>query len=275
MLSYDTGYAVRVSPDGRFAAFASRPREGDASSAGVFLFDMDEESDLKRVFNQLAFPIAWTGDGRSLFLLKGKRSSDNSGNYEVWRVNADGAMPTQLPFPATDTPRDVSPDGKRVLVAARSGLAARDAPRKMLPPLEVVSLDGKERTRIIDAEDLGGLRGVPSSTWRQRFTPDGQRVVYARIDPKTEQVSIWSVSIRGEDRKCLIPATDEDRPDTFCVAPDGESLAVVYSKRNPPEEGQQPTRSSRLSIIGIDGKNRREMRELPPPDYSVIDWQAH
>lgn len=272
-LSFAGSGLSRVSPDGRFVAFFRAQLRNDLSTLGLCVFDVEGEHELKHLVHESAFPVGWEQDGTSIFYFK-RKLKDGMIEDTTWRIRPDGTMPEQLPLPVTDTPIVVSPDGLSMLVEGRPGAVQAEALRGKILPVDLVSLDGKERQRMIDGYSLEG--GIPPISFVQpRFTPDGRHVIYGRFDPLTRRPSVWSVGLDGKDRHSLIPDTAEERIYSFCIAPDGKSLAVVFVKSMPGEAGQDPTNSWSLSIVDIDAKHRRKLRDIPPPEYSLVDWRVN
>jgi Tol biopolymer transport system component len=275
-LSYEgrARFAKRVSPNGRFVAFYRGERPGtDEAKEGIRIFDVEGEADLKFLTNGTAVPFGWTRDGAIIMFHRVQR---NNGflRFETWKINADGTLPIRLPLPDTDIPLDLSSDGKWVLVKAEYDRAQAGNFTRTVSPLDVVSVDAKERTRIMSGHlmDPGNL--VPLFD-RARFTPDGRHVIYGQNDQATRLTSLWSVGVDGKNRRCVIPAAEGERLDSFCVSPDGNSVAFSLVKRTPPQDGQERNYAYNLIVVDIDGRNPRTLPELPTPEFSLIDWRPH
>jgi hypothetical protein len=179
---------------------------------------------------------------------------------------------TKLPFSERELIHDLSPGGWSVLLHTNPAPADIPDSRGALPAIDLVAIDGSSRTRLVEGYKLNSGRDTAASRWQHRFLPDGRRVIYSRIDPETEAVSLWSVGLNGEGRKCIVPAPEHESAESFCIAPDGRHLAIVFAKEEPVEDGGPPSRSWELSIVDIDGTHRRPM-PLPLLSFDLLDWR--
>ena len=161
---------LRVSPDGRSAAFASGewwsnlpPPERMQNS--LWIRGLAEDAKPQRVLrldrtdSGGALPI-WSADGKQFILSLG--SYDDSRKKwinETFRIKTDGSGREPLKIPAEDTVQDASPDGALVVTAS-----SRNA--KIGWQLYVMRPDGSEARQITE----GG------NPFFARFSPDGRRV---------------------------------------------------------------------------------------------------
>jgi hypothetical protein len=106
-------------------------------------------------------------DGRAIYF-----SSDRSGRWQLWRVNADGSAPEQLTRDdANNTHPYPSPDGRSVAFLTFDGAAGDRAPLRDAR-LRLLSLaDGK-------IDELAKLLGGDSSLAAYPWSPDGQYLAF-------------------------------------------------------------------------------------------------
>jgi serine/threonine protein kinase/Tol biopolymer transport system component len=170
--------------------------------------------------------LAWTPDGRLLY------SSNESGNDDIWLMDADGGNHRQLTFDShKDIQPSVSKDGRFVaFVSYRSGLAH----------IWRMNSDGGEPVQLTD----GRFEDSP------QVSPDGQWVVYHSLDPAGD--SIWKVPAGG-GAPTLLTRTPARQP---AVSPDGKLLAYFAHDERAggawkiavaPLDGDAPTRFFDLS----------------------------
>ncbi len=248
---------LRVSPDGRRAAFVSgewwsnlppveRMRESlwiralaaDARPERVVRLDGDASGG--------CLP-AWSADGKRLILSVGRRDeSREQWVYETFRVNADGSGRESLKIPSQDGVQDWSPDGAWVVTAS-----SRNA--KIGWQLYLMRPDGADQRQVTE----GG------NPFYARFSPDGRRLLYSD-GPAEQRRGIWVVDLDGKDRRRIL--TTGKGTASACWSPDGRQVAVAI-------RGSELADQGRLEVVDLDGTHRtlltlpgREIADMP-------DWR--
>lgn len=171
-----------------------------------------EQGDAKRVRQLSAgkydgrIGLAWTPDGRIVY------HSKESGNEDIWIMNADGTGKRQLTVdPGVDERPFVSVDGRHMVFASdRAGsfnIWRRDL------------ANGNEERLTSGPKDGGPV-----------ISPDGKWVIYAASTNAAP--SLWKVSIDGGEavQVTTLPSTDPS------ISPDGTLVAVRY-RNDPNTEG--------------------------------------
>jgi TolB protein len=109
---------------------------------------------------------AYSPDGSKVAFI-----SDRSGLEQVWVVNSDGTVPTQLTFDDTFKGQvpDWSPDGSKIAYAAGD-------------PGDVLVMDA-------DGSDQHTVIGGPTDDFGPAWSPDGQQLAFIRFDDRTVYVA--------------------------------------------------------------------------------------
>ena len=153
--------------------------------------------------------LTWTPDGRILYV------SHDSGNADIWSMNADGSDRKQLTTdPHSDTWPVVSPDGRSIVfMSDRTG--AENIWR--------MDVDGGNQTRLTSE----GMEGYPV------FTPDGEFIFYDSWN--TGKRTIWKMPFASGQATQVISELSY----VAAVSPDGRLLAYY----NP----------DKIVVVPIDG----------------------
>jgi Tol biopolymer transport system component len=187
----------------------------------------------------------WTSDGRIVF------GSMESGNPDVWVMNADGTQRQRLTFDksADDSPV-VSKDGQHIVfVSSRTGT------------------EHLWRTNF-SGGDLQQLTGKGGESFPQ-ITPDSKFVIFsARTDGRP---TLWKVPIEGGEPVQLT----KEMTHWSAVSPDGKMVACLT-------RGEKPADRFKLAVVSADdGSFLRTFNfsgdaspQLPPTIRWTPDGQA-
>jgi serine/threonine protein kinase/Tol biopolymer transport system component len=174
--------------------------------------------------------LAWTPDGRIVY------ASSESGNPDIWIMDADGSHHKQLTFDShTDFEPVASPDGLYVVfISDRAG------------ELNVwrMDVDGSHSRQLTS----GGAGESPY------FSPDGKWVLYTNYGHG--KISLWKVPTEGGN---AMEITDKVSWSPV-VSPDGRLIACYYL-----EEGQQV----KLALIPFEGGRPVKMFDIILP---AVRW---
>jgi Tol biopolymer transport system component len=212
------GWTISWSPDStRVAVLDFWAPDGQDPTIGVYRLDGTRQASLTVPWELRPSgdysPAGWSRDGSSI-LFRGAQ------------VPLDGAAPT--PFP--EEPRDgaYSPDGSRFAYEDRGSLVVEDADE---PDAQKVSGAWEEfwsvawspngdlvafevdRTQLQVRDVATGtdtaLVDVKRPEWLHvlEFSPDGDRILFIRYDPKADQQSLWSIGVDGSDLRRLVDGT--------------------------------------------------------------------
>jgi Tol biopolymer transport system component len=167
--------------------------------------------------------------------------------------------------PATDDVVDMSPDGKHFLtIRLIYSIPQRIRYGFHFNEVRVLRVDGTESRPL--SED-GGIHTDA------RFAPDGQRVVYTRIEFKKSQ-SIVVARTSGKERKKIYSEAGTCVKGC-CWSPDGKQIAAVLCDWDGQWGLLESSTRWRIEVMDADGKNRREV----PLKGKVrmlwdLDWHA-
>lgn len=258
---------VRVSPDGRWVAYARFEREPAPRSIGIFLLDT-KGGESRQIWDK-GFVSAWGPDGKWLVVtirIEADKPRVPS-HYETWRIDVDGSNARRLPIPATDTVGDVSPDGKRVVTVSTRHWQEKER----RSDLYFMNLDGTDQRR---------LTHEPPSNNSPRFSPDGTRLAYHHWEKRGEDthMSLRLLDVASGESRTICDVPWEDMWEGVCWSPDGKTLAcLVYTYDVEPDGTRRvlfnETNKFRIVLIDPDGRN---LRTLPLPAtvrLGVPDWR--
>ncbi|HYL34460.1 MAG TPA: winged helix-turn-helix domain-containing protein [Bryobacteraceae bacterium] len=207
-------FSPRFSPDGGRLAFSISRHDG--SDLWVKALDRDAPLRLTFLDGDSAFPV-WTPDGKKI-IFKYKTAMS-------W-IRSDGAGG---PHPLTngrETPRSISPDGKRL---AYLHYADRDHPEIVTAAIE----GDADHLKLGKPEVFLPARLGDSSPM---FSPDGRWLAYMSTESGTAEIYVrpfpgpggrWQISSGGG----IFPVWSRDGRELLYQAPDQRLMAVSYTAR--------------------------------------------
>lgn len=206
------------SPDGTRIAFSSK-RDGNTD---VYVMNSDG-SEVTRLTHDEAtdgYP-SWSPDGARIVF-----HSNRAGNYDVYTMNADGSDPRALTeHSADDYNPSWAPNGAQIVFESdRDGVDGDE--------IYVMSADGSGTSRVVD-------KGV-----FPRFSPDGERIAFARD-------GLFVVAADGADPERLLE-------NSVCGAwsPDGTKIAAALTEYDEKCKDHH-------SVVIVELSNRERVKILP------------
>ena len=158
-------------------------------------------------------------------------------NGDIWVIHSDGSAATQLTTLGGDEPY-WSPDGSKILFSsARDGAA----------DIYLMNADGSLQTRLT----FGGGRGSP------QFSPDGSRIVYTNTDGGTYEIHVMNGDGTNDVQLTNHPAYDF----LPSFSPDGTRIAWMTQRDG----------NFEIYVMNADGSNPVNLTNSPDDD-SHPDW---
>jgi Tol biopolymer transport system component/predicted Ser/Thr protein kinase len=258
---------LRLAPDGRRAALdILDPRTG---TADLWVFDTARGVSLRLTANPMdeKRPV-WSADGKRIFY-----RSDRNGPPDVWEIPADGGEgKAVLEMPGSETPFDVSPDG-RTLLFAEAGMQ-RGWEIWLLP------LDGKR-------DPVRFRRAQPFSLNEPRFSPDGRWIAYSSDESGNSEIYVTAReggggTIRVSRDGGFSPCWRRDGKELFFRAPGSRILATPIAVRGDSLDVGAPAELFRSAMpildfdAAADGQRflvSQRAKPPTPPLTVVVNWR--
>jgi Tol biopolymer transport system component len=176
----------------------------------------------------------WVPDGRIIYVSK------QSGNDDIWIMNADGSGKTQLTSGAgINSNPSISPDGRFIVFTS-----TRDG----APHIWRTDVDGA------NAKQLTSGSGEDNA----QFSSDGKWIVYTLFAGKP---TLWRVSIDGGAPSPL----SEKTLSAPAVSPDGKMIASVYWD----EQLNSPVR---IALLPSEGGEITKMFDVTQAAWGNLRW---
>ena len=213
-----------ISPDGKYLAYTDR--------AGMHLKLLEtggtrtipQPAGLKSNWESFSEIVTWFPDG-TRFLAGSHPIGLNGGNWtshgsSIWVVSLLGGPPQKLRDEAVAY--SISPDGSLISFGKNPGrLGDRE--------IWIMRSDGEQARRVFDTDENHGLFGL---TW----SPDGQRVIYARSERFIENFNFVTGDLKGGPTKTILPPVDPTAIQTYSWLPDGR---LIYGQYETEDEGRK------------------------------------
>jgi Tol biopolymer transport system component len=169
----------------------------------------------------------------------------------LFTIRPDGTEKRQIVYTKGSEAEypDWSPDGRKIVFQ-------HDPDDRRGCRVALVNTNGTGLTNL--SRGIHGCDGQPA------FTANGRRIVFGRYDDKIEAECIWSMNLRGGDRRTIIPCKRLGPTDPN-VSPDGKWVTYVHIKN-------EEQRLLALHAVRPNGAGRRR---LVPAAWSIgtkHDW---
>jgi serine/threonine protein kinase/Tol biopolymer transport system component len=175
--------------------------------------------------------LAWTPDGRVVY------SSQASGNWDIWIMDADGQNQKQLTRDSDQNLHpSVSPDGSTIVFESYRGGGSH---------VWLMNVDGTNQRRLTSG----------SAEFTPQFTADGRFVVYQALGGG--KWNLWRVAVEGGEPQPVA----ENVLTAPALSPDGKYFAYPYW-----DEQAQTTRTAVVSFA--DGRRFATFDALP----LAVEW---
>jgi dipeptidyl aminopeptidase/acylaminoacyl peptidase len=235
---------ARFSPDGKWLAFAAKPKTSPISEVAVMDFATHKVTQLthEKTLDNRWGPVAFTDGGKALIANRGDVGSTTG---SIWRLDLTGAAPpktlTHVQGKVRISAFDVSPDGKQISVTSNAK-------------------GGLDQAGLMDVA-TGQVKWLAPSPWEQdggSFSPGGASVMVATDVDGRQDLSIYDLKT-GKLAKANLPkgfnaeAGGSDNPFTK----DGR-LLVGHDASNTPfdywmlDRAGKATRITNFAAPGLD-----------------------
>ena len=263
--NYSDGiYSPSISPDGSRMAFVTYRYKTDGLHNWEIGTSALDGSDERRLTKNEALDVnpVWSPDGTLIAFLS-TRDSGYVGKFNLYVMQADGSdVRSVVPsVQSSSSPGLWSPDGSRLAFRGEGPIWGEG-------PIYVVSSNG------LDLRKLGSAMGQPA------WSPDGQHLGYARVDPDGEDnlFTLVIVSVDGSEKREIFsaPFSDSVRANWYSYVSDitwsrdGSEIRFVATQFVPvPTRGDSFREVTGVHAIKTDGSGLRMMAELEPPGLTA------
>jgi Tol biopolymer transport system component len=226
------------SPDGGQIAFQSQRASYPSGIYDIYVMPADCSSIARRTVSTgyQNFGPGWSSDGSQIVFF-----TDRDGNFEIYKMNADGSGPTRLTSnPTYDEAPEWSPVGNKIAFASD-----RDGNFEIY----VMSADGSGQTR---------LTNNPAPDNHPSWSPDGTKIAFNRGGNYGD---IYVINADGTNETRLTFGAYAEYP---AWSPDGSQMVYVSLKDTP---GRY-----QIWVMNADGSGQTRLTNNSASE-STPDWQ--
>jgi Tol biopolymer transport system component len=176
-------------------------------------------------------------------------ASNGSGSYNIWSVNSDGSVPTQLTTQSSNAEGaqrpSVSGDGSKVAYTQFDDVSQSNSSQ-----IWIMNGNGSGQTQLTTTGD-NVLNFEPG------ISPDGNKVVFQRVS--TGSYDIWIMNANGSSQTQLTNSTDGEVSPEF--SPDGAKIVYV-----------RQTGSNQIWLMNANGTNQHVLLDNPGVQDTGPSW---
>jgi dipeptidyl aminopeptidase/acylaminoacyl peptidase len=273
----------QISPDGRLIAVTVSEADWDENrmNADIYLVNIGTGKIIRLTYHPKSdLRPRWSPDGNRIAFISSRPSfkdKSDRANSQIWVINPAGGEPYQL----TNFKTDVidfrwSPDGRFIAFIAKDTLTTEEEmKRKKKDDAIVVDVDVKHNSLwLFDVEKRKIVKKLTDGITVSNFSwsPDGRFISAVVQKSPVAEYSTYSriliISLDDTSKRELIPGETGNFNPKW--SPDGKRIAFINSfgmKRG------DILRQSRLFIIDVDGRNKRNLTPLDfKGDVNDFNW---
>jgi RNA polymerase sigma factor (sigma-70 family) len=211
--------------------------------------------------------VVWSPDGAEVVTTEFRIPADppkpgrREGRADIThtRVEVRTGKRDEFALPGGQLVTDWSRDGRYFVTTVRElGEDGRE-----VPGVRLVNTDGTGRKDLTGPDDPGALG---------RLAPDGKRVLYVRLDPKTRTRVLVVRDVAG-GKPAVVEVPDGGAVVGYCWSPDGKRIAYT---RHGPTNGEQVEWT--LTVCDPNGGSARVIARYAAPAQPLdtggwVDWR--